>query len=193
MSIKVGIINLSVTSAPLTSVNIDAHTPGTAVLVGRAGFAVANFLLDDCRLLLDEVLALNRKRERDKFMISRSRALSENLIQFRHRKCEKNVFRLAEKSILASANLQGCQPRKAKVQGHRRCSNSKVESFSSVETWRKLLLRNPPRACSNESELIASGGSIELLFFVSRAASRCVIKIWAHDGWLDLCLLLSED
>jgi hypothetical protein len=45
-------------SSPLTSININAHTPGTAVLVRCARFAVANFILDNCWLLFDEVLAL---------------------------------------------------------------------------------------------------------------------------------------
>lgn len=51
-------MNLSVKRSPLTSVNIDAYTPGTAVLVGSAALSIADFLLDYRRLLLDEVLPL---------------------------------------------------------------------------------------------------------------------------------------
>lgn len=44
----------------LTSININANTPGAAVFVGRAAFAVANFFLDYCRFFFNEVLALTK-------------------------------------------------------------------------------------------------------------------------------------
>lgn len=59
-------INPSEKFSTLTSININAYTPGTAVLICSTTLAVTDLLLDYCWLLFDEILSLI---EREKIIL----------------------------------------------------------------------------------------------------------------------------